>query len=78
MTPPPPAQIIPGGIAPQVWQHALAAWQEVKAEGKTSRSLVTVIDYSRPATEKRLWVVDLTESDYLDQEVAAENLEALE
>jgi len=57
--PPPPPRAVPGGITPHVWQHALAAWQDVKAEGKTSRSLVTVIDYSRPATEKRLWVVDL-------------------
>lgn len=68
---PPPARVIPGGIAPQVWQHALAAWQEVKAEGKTSRSLVTVIDYSRPATEKRLWVVDLATDSVLAPEYVA-------
>jgi hypothetical protein len=71
VTPAPPARIIPGGIAPQVWLHALAAWQEVKAEGKTSRSLVTVIDYSRPATEKRLWVVDLTTDSVLATEYVA-------
>jgi hypothetical protein len=70
-SPPPPLRAVPGGITPHVWQHALAAWQDVKAEGKTSRSLVTVIDYSRPATEKRLWVVDLATDSVLAVEYVA-------
>ena len=71
VAPPPPRRPVPGGIAPHVWQHALAAWQDVRAEGRTSRSLVTVIDYSRPATEKRLWVVDLVTDSVLAAEYVA-------
>jgi hypothetical protein len=67
----PPPRAVPGGITPHVWQHALAAWQDVEAEGKTSRTLVTVIDYSRPATEKRLWVVDLATDSVLATEYVA-------
>ena len=69
--PAPPPRAIPGGITPNVWHHALAAHQEVKAEGKTSRSLVTVIDYSRPATEKRLWVIDLVTDSVLANDYVA-------
>jgi len=71
VAPPPPPRAVPGGITTHVWQHALSAWQDVKAEGKTSRSLVTVIDYSRPATEKRLWVVDLATDSVLATEYVA-------
>jgi len=71
VSPPPPPRAVPGGITPHVWQHALAAHQDVKAEGRTSRSLVTVIDYSRPATEKRLWVVDLATDSVLATEYVA-------
>jgi len=71
VAPPPPPRAVLGGITPHVWRHALAAWQDVKAEGKTSRSLVTVIDYSRPATEKRLWVVDLATDSVLATEYVA-------
>ena len=72
--PSPPPRAVPGGITPHVWQHALAAWQDVKAEGKTSRSLVTVIDYSRPATQKRLWVVDLATDSVLATDYVAHGL----
>lgn len=74
VAPPPPPRAVPGGITLHVWQHALAAWQDVKAEGRTSRSLVTVIDYSRPATEKRLWVVDLATDSVLAKEYVAHGL----
>ena len=74
LAPPPPVRAVPGGITPHVWLHALAAWQDVKAEGKTSRSLVTVIDYSRPATEKRLWVIDLATDSVLATEYVAHGL----
>ncbi|HEV8196725.1 MAG TPA: murein L,D-transpeptidase catalytic domain family protein [Gemmatimonadales bacterium] len=54
----PPPEVIPGGISEEVWHHALSALKEAAVEGKSTRPVLTVIDYSRPATEKRLWVVD--------------------
>jgi hypothetical protein len=71
VSPSPPPEIIPGGISAEVWHHALAAHEEVARDGKTTSSLLTVIDYSRPATEKRLWVVDLRTRGVVDTEYVA-------
>jgi L,D-transpeptidase-like protein len=51
---------IAGGPAREVLQAALAAYgraQRMGAVGKTG--LLTIIDYSRPSIEPRLWVIDL-------------------
>jgi len=69
--PPPPPVVIPEGISAEVWHHALAAHAEAKTAGQTTSPLVTVIDYSRPATEKRLWVVDLQSDSVLAREYVA-------
>ena len=69
--PPPPLEVIPKGISAEVWHHALAAHEEATAEGKTTSAIVTIIDYSRPATEKRLWVVDIRSDSVLAREYVA-------
>jgi L,D-transpeptidase-like protein len=69
--PPLPVLVIPDGISPEVWRHALAAHEAARAEGMTTRPIVTVIDYSRPATEKRLWVVDVESDSILATEYVA-------
>jgi hypothetical protein len=71
VAPLPPPEIIPLGMDAEVWHHALAAHREVVEAGKTSSPMVTVIDYSRPATEKRLWVVDVNTRVVLDSEYVA-------
>lgn len=71
LPPPPLPEIIPGGISAEVWHHAVAAHTEAAAEGKTTSNLITVIDYSRPATEKRLWVVDAVSHNLLATEYVA-------
>ena len=49
-----------GHIAPPVLDLALgAAACAVKSGVAESPATLTVIDYSRPSTEKRLWVYDL-------------------
>ena len=68
--PPPPTEVIPGGISVEVWHHATTAQAAAAAGGLTHSGVFTVIDYSRPATQKRLWVVDavthrLLASDYV-------------
>ena len=47
------------GIDPKVFELALKAHQKAYREGLTKSKMLTVIDYSKPSTEKRFWVVDL-------------------
>lgn len=62
---------IPQGISTEVWSHALAAHKEATTAGKTTSLTLTIIDYSRPATEKRLWVVDIISREVLESEFVA-------
>jgi hypothetical protein len=58
-------------MSAEVWAHALAAHKEATTAGKTTSLTLTIIDYSRPATEKRLWVVDVISRDVLQTEYVA-------
>jgi hypothetical protein len=50
----------PGGVDPAVFSLALkAAVHAVERGQAASPSTLTVIDFSRPSTEKRMWVYDL-------------------
>jgi len=62
---------IPGGISPEVFRHALAAHKEATTEGKTTSLTLTIIDYSRPDTVRRLWVVDVVTREILDSDYVA-------
>lgn len=46
-------------LAPKILKLASLAFQRAKQEGLVNRPIVTIIDYSKPSFEKRLWVVDL-------------------
>ena len=64
------------GLAPDldrdVLRLALAARDGVRERGLASRSeLLTVIDYSKPSSEKRLWVLDLEREELLFHELVA-------
>ena len=37
---------------------ALRAWERARAAGLAPNPRLTIIDYSRPSTERRLWVID--------------------
>jgi len=65
------SEVIPQGISVELWRHALAAHKEAVTEGKTTSLTLTLIDYSRPATEKRLWVVDVISRTVLQSEYVA-------
>jgi hypothetical protein len=59
-------------LAPQALQAALTALQRLLASGASVRSdVVTVIDYSKPSTEHRMWVFDLAHARVLFDELAA-------
>jgi hypothetical protein len=48
------------GLRPQVVQAALTAYNNALKHGiKDNKQLITIIDYSLPSSEKRLWVLDL-------------------
>ena len=61
----------PPDISAEVWTHALAAHKEATTVGKTTNLTLTIIDYSLPATVKRLWVVDVISHEVLESEFVA-------
>jgi hypothetical protein len=66
------AQTTMGTIDPHIFDLALRAAQCVVRSGAiTDPSTLTVIDYSKPSTEKRLWVFDLRARELLYEELVA-------
>ena len=60
------------GLSPKVLAMALDAVACAKARGEAGREdLLTVIDYSLPSTERRLWVLDLERGEVLFHELVA-------
>lgn len=46
-------------IDPYVLKLSLTAYSKARTLGMDQKGLLTIIDYSKPSTERRLWVVDL-------------------
>lgn len=46
-------------IDPNVVKLSLEAYVKAREDGLDHKGLMTIIDYSKPSTERRLWVVDL-------------------
>lgn len=46
-------------IDPKVLRLALIAFKNAKQRGIDTKNIITIIDYSKPSTAKRLWVIDL-------------------
>ncbi len=60
------------GLSPHVFTLALQAVSDAHARGFSGRQdLLTVIDYSLPSTEPRLWVLDLERGKVLYHELVA-------
>lgn len=47
------------GLNPNVLRLSLIAFLHARQQGLDNKELLTVIDYSKPSTEKRLWVFNL-------------------
>jgi hypothetical protein len=63
---------VAGGPPRPVLEAALAAYDEAAQQGALARrDLLTVIDYTRPSTERRLWVLDLARGRVLFHELVA-------
>jgi len=50
---------IADNIDPKVVRLSLKAYLKVRQEGYDNQQMLTIIDYSKPSTERRLWVFDL-------------------
>ena len=61
----------PAGMSHEAWSHALSAHAVAMERGETRSSLLSVIDYSRPSTQPRFWVVDLATGEVLVREYVA-------
>jgi hypothetical protein len=60
------------GLSPQILATALDAVSSARDRGISAKSdLLTVIDYSLPSTEPRLWVLDLARGKVLFHELVA-------
>ena len=59
------------GLRPAILQRALEARQRAMARGLRTRPLLTVIDYSLPSRQPRLWVLDLARGRVLARELVA-------
>jgi hypothetical protein len=56
---------------PEVLDLAMRAWRCGLQEGEFSSPLLTVIDYSLPSTQQRLWVLDVPRHRVLHHELVA-------
>src|SRR5438309_362460 len=56
---------------PELLDHALAAYHRVEQAGLVRTHLLTIIDYSLPASERRLWVIDAVRLRVLFHELVA-------
>ena len=67
----PPVSQPPGWPRPGVMDLAMRAWRCGVQEGEFSSPMLTVIDYSLPSTEPRLWVIDVPHNRILHRELVA-------
>jgi hypothetical protein len=61
-------------LRPEVLKLAFEAYAEALTEGRVLRERLTVIDYSLPSYEKRLWVIDIPLAKVLFEEIVAHGM----
>lgn len=47
------------GLTPHVLSLALEAYGKLRQQGYDQQRVLTIVDYSKPSTEPRMWVIDL-------------------
>ncbi len=48
-----------GNLNPIVLKTSLTAYLKARAQGLDNKQVLTVIDYSKPSDERRMWVIDM-------------------
>jgi hypothetical protein len=71
LPPTPPAEAADAWPRREVLDLAMQAYQCGEREGRITRPVLTVIDYSLPAREPRLWVIDVQHRQVLHHELVA-------
>ena len=59
------------GLRPAVLRHALDSYACARRQGLGQRGTLTIIDFERPSTERRLWVIDTRDGALLHHELVA-------
>lgn len=59
------------GLDPKVLNVGLKAYQCASKKGLTKNQTLTIIDYSKPSTQKRMWVLDMDKGKVAMQELVA-------
>ncbi len=57
------------GLRPEVLQVALDVYRNAYKAGKTEKTVYTIIDFSMPSTEKRMFIMDLASGELLFNEL---------
>ncbi|MDA8561700.1 murein L,D-transpeptidase catalytic domain family protein [Gammaproteobacteria bacterium] len=52
-------------LNPKVLNASLKAYYKAEKQGINKKHILTIVDYSLPSTEKRLWVIDMNKSKIL-------------
>jgi len=55
-----PGDFADQGLRPEVLKLALTGYATAHAKGQVKKPILTVIDYSLPSDQRRLWTIDLT------------------
>lgn len=58
-------------LDPQVLKLGLQAYLKARQQGFDPQQLLTIVDYTKPSTEPRMWVIDIKNNDVLFQELVA-------
>jgi len=58
-------------IDPKVLKLALTAYNCAANAGQNKQEILTIVDYSRPSSEKRMWVLDLAQNKVLFHSLVA-------
>jgi hypothetical protein len=59
------------GLREEVLEQALSSYRCARSKGLGERGTLTIIDFERPSTERRLWVIDTREGELLHRELVA-------
>lgn len=59
------------GLNPKVLQLGLEAYNKARQEGLDNQHILTIIDYTKPSTARRLWVLDLNNNSVLFNDYVA-------